>query len=418
MSDMPFMACMLTALAICVYVITRQAPIWIYAVVGALAGLSAGIRTLGLALVAGICCALLSNKSYRAAAVFAASAGLGLLLLLSPTHLHQGAPLRLDTTGEAGWNQVVAYYTSYTQFQWKMGIPSLGALIHLIRLNLFVLLASPGTIVFGTFGAIWNFTATLLSFPMWIGVLRQWRHSEWKPVLLSLVFYFSVISVWPYPQPERFLLPFLPVLIAGLWMEARRIGAGVLTRLRFGTRTCQRMGSAVVVIIAGVLLAVGAWNCLVRDPRAYQLSAAALADGLQEREQAYRWIQEHTKPDDRVAAWKDAVLFLSTGRQSLRPVAPLPQDFYLDDANSEKQDLAHLCDAPRHAGVRYWMTTTEDFNLEPHREALLARMKEVSAALPVVFRSAQGDVEIHDASCLIEQDRPDCQKVVAILFPK
>ena len=418
MSDMPFMACLLTALAICVHVSSRQAPIWIYVVVGLLAGLSTGIRTLGLALVAGICGALLSNRSYRAAVVVAASAGLVMLLLSDLTHLHQGAPLRLDTSGEAGWNQVVAYYTSYTQFQWNMGIPSLAALIHLVLLNLFVLAASPGTIVFGTFGTIWNFAVTLLSFPMWIGVLRQWRHSEWKPVLLSFVFYLSVILVWPYPQPERFLLPFLPLLIAGLWIEARRIGGVVLTKLRIGTATSERIGSAVVVIIGGVLLAVGAWNCLVRDPRERQVSAATLAAGLQEREQAYQWIREYTKPDDRVVAWKDAVLFLYTGRQSLRPVAPLPQDFYLDDASSEKRDLAHLCDAPRHAGVHYWMTTPQDFNLEPHREALLARMKVVSAALPVVFRSVQGNVEIHDASCLIEQHGPDCQRVLAILFPK
>jgi len=417
MSDVPFMACMVTVLLLCVIACRKPANPWICLAIGALAGLATGIRTVGFSLVAGVCCALLVQKKFRPALFVAAAAGLAIALVLGPGLLHREPPANL-APGEPGWNQVVAYYTSYTQFQWTMGIPSLTGLARLVFLNLLVLASSPGLVIVGRFGKVLAFGAMILSIPMWIGLIRRWRTPEWTPVALTVLFYCGVVLVWPYPQPERFLLPFVPFFLAGLCCELQRIGPKIMERFRTESPRAERALAALLASSFLLLVAMAAWNAGVRDPRARRAGSAVQAEVLEEREQAYRWIQEHTSREDRVVSWKDVVLYLYTGRQGLRPVATLPQAIYLDDPKSVERDADRMCEAARHIGARYWMTTPDDFNLEPNRERLSRRMNEVAAVLPVVFRSPRGLVQIHDASCLNEQQRADCQAIRSVLFPR
>jgi hypothetical protein len=422
MSDLPFMACLFTVFALCAYASVGRAKVWLYALIGVLAGVSVGIRTVGVALVAGVCSAFLLKKSFQTATIIAVAAVLAISLVVIPTFLNHTQPLAFGNSGESGWDQVAAYYTSYTRFQWGMGVPSLGALAHLVLTNLFIIVWSPGPIVIGTFAGVFGkilfFASMLLAFPMWIGLLRHSLHSEWKPVAFTFLFYVCVIVAWPYPQPERFLLPFLPVLLAALWCETRRIGAALVGILRLSGRSMQGLLAGIVIGLFISLLAIGTWNSLVHDPRLRAKGAASLAAILDQREQAYRWIREHTKPEDRVVAWQDAVLYLHTGRQSLRPIAILPQAIYGDDRASLQRDLTLICDAPRHVGARYWLTAPDDFQLETHREQLEGRMAQVAAVLPVVFQSSDGSVQVHDAICLSQPARTECQASRATLFPR
>jgi len=427
MSDIPFMACLLTALALTVPADADRDAAWKFGLAGLIAGVSVGIRTVGAVLVAGIFCALLysslvSKKSIRPTIIFAVAAVITIAVVLAPVMLQRGDGLKFGGSGEPGWDQVAAYYTSYTRFQWGMGLPSFASLVQLVLTNAFVLAASPGPILVGNFAGVFGktlfFAAMLLAFPIWIGLIRQARYREWRPALFTLLFYISALLVWPYPSPERFLLPLLPLLLAGLWCELRRISLGQLFASHGGAPAAKRLAIGALCVLLFALFAAAAWNALVADPRAREEGAEALAATVEQREQGYRWIREHTAAGDRVAAWQDVVLYMYTLRQSLRPVAPLPQAIYADDTASEARDLAHICDAPRHARVRYWMTAPDDFRLEPHRERFMARMAEMSTALPVVFQSSEGSVRILDASCLMEQERPDCQGVQATLFPK
>lgn len=417
MSDVPFAAVMLTVLTLCVSSNTPQSP-WRYSLIGVLAGLSVGLRTIGIALVLGITCASLLKRSYRAASVTLLTAAATIGFVMIPVWTQRSTALSARLSGEAGWQQVAAYYTSYTQFQWHMGIPSIGALGHLICLNLAFLIASPGPIVIGTYEKAGFYLALLVSLPMWVGLIRQSRNSAWKPLIFTVLFYSAILLVWPYPSPERFLLPVFPALLAGLWLECKRIGAKVVMQLRSPRPIAQRALAGALLCLFVVLLSLAAWNAMVRDPRARQSGAAVQAKALEQRRQAYQWIRQNTRPEERVAAWQDATLYLYTGRQSLRNVAPLPQGYYAGDLAAEDRDLNHLCDAPRHAGVRYWMTATDDFQLQPHRERFLRRMKEISDVLPVVFQSDDGSVQVYDASCLTDNESEDCQAVRSVLFPK
>ena len=418
MSDVPFMALLLTALVLADSAMRSRAGWPAVGAVGAVAGLSVGIRTIGVAVVAGIFLLALRRRAFREAFLFAAVAGLVIGIESWPTLVHRVATSNAGGTGEPGWNQVFAYYTNYVEYQWGMGIPSVWAFLNLVKLNFLLLVTSPGSVLVGSLGNWGNAVTAALSAPVWLGIVRQVKTDEWKPFALVLFFYSCVILVWSFPQPERFLLPFIPVFFVALWLEVRRLGALLLAHLRADSPLRQRVPAGAVAAVLAFLLGFMAWNYAVRDPRQLQLASASQARALEERLQAYRWIREHAGPSDRIAAYDDAVMYFYTGRQGLRPLTFLPIAGYMSDEESLRRDLAHIADAPRHAGVRYWLTTNDDFGNEVGKDQIDARMAEIAAVLPVVFRSRENYAQIHDASCLTQLDRPDCQAAAPILFPR
>ena len=417
MSDVPFMALMLTALVLADGATHSGAAVPLVLATGAVAGLSVGLRTIGVMVVAGIFLLALRRRAFRESFLLAGAAGATIVIESWVTLFHKiGAAPAMGSATEPGWNQVLAYYTNYVEFHWRMGIPSLHALVSFVELNLGTLVTSPGPILVE---GIWDSRTRitmLVSVPIWLGILRQARRPEWQATEYVLVLYCGLLIFW-LPLPERFLLPFIPVFLASLWLEIPRLWAMCRAGLRGGSPLWQRALAAALACIFIAVLGFGAWNYLVRYPRDSRYSSELQAHALEEKKQAYEWIRENAGPDDRITAWEDGLMYLYTGRQGLRPIVFLPQDFYMDDRESMRRDLAHVCDAGRHAKVRYWLRAYDDTFMGPGTDPMNARMAAIAAVLPVVFRSKDNYAQIYDASCLSELDRPDCRSAAPILFP-
>jgi hypothetical protein len=330
-------------------------------------------------------------------------------------HLFVGASPVTTSAAEPGWNQVLAYYTDYVGFGWRMGIPSAWALVRFLETSIASLALSPGSIIVGVDSGRVAATA-LLSVLVWLGMLRQIKRPEWQATWFVLIPYCCIVAAW-LPLPERFLLPFIPLFFAALWLETQRLWAMCRATFRIGVPLLQRALAVAFACVFISVLGFTAWNYLVGDPRGLQLSSDDQAHALEEKKQAYQWIRDNAGPNDRIAAWEDGLMYLYTGRQGLRPFVPLPQDFYMDDRESLRRDLAHMCDASRHARVRYWLTANDDFLVASNIDRIDARVAEVLAVLPVVFRSKDDFVRIYDASCMTDLDRADCRSAAPILFP-
>ena len=417
MSDVPFMALLLTALLFADQAMRSGAAARLAIATGAVAGLSMGMRTIGIALVVGIFLVALKRRAYRQAILLGATAGLVVAMESWPTLFHRAA-MRSDSNPlEPGWNQVLAYYTNYVQFQWQMGVPTIRAFLSMVKLNFLLLLTSPGSIVVGPVGKWAAPVTAVLSVPIWLGIVRHARREEWQPICSVFLCYSAILLVWPYPQPERFLLPFVPLFFAGLWLEMLRLGAVLRTNLRREAPLSQRVIAGGLAAVLICLFAFAGWNYLVRDPRQLRLASASQEHALEERKQAYEWIREHTAPGDRIAAYQDAAMYLYTGRQGVRPVVFLPVASYMSDSKSLEHDLAHIADAPRHVGARYWLTTDDDFDLEVGKDRIDARMAEIKAVLPMVYRSRENTAQIYDTSCIADEEGPRCQRAALIIFP-
>lgn len=417
LSDVPFMALLLTTLVLADAAARSGARLPVVLATGAVAGLSVGLRTIGVMVVAGVFLLALRRRAFREAFLLAAVAGTAIVIESWPTLFHRiAATPSIGSAAEPGWNQVLAYYTGYVGFVWRMGVPSVRALIALVQFSLGSLVTAPGPILVEGFWDSRTRMTMLLSVPIWLGILRQMRRPEWQATGYVLALYCGLLIFW-LPLPERLLLPFIPVFFAALWLEMPRLWAMCRENLRSGAALWQRALAAVVAGIFISLAGFGAWNYLIRFPRDLQLASDAQAHALEEKKQAYEWIRENAGPNDRITTWEDGLMYLYTGRQGLRPIVFLPQDFYMDDRESMRRDLAHVCDAPRHAKVRYWLREKDDIFVGPGTDPMNARMAEIAAVLPVVFRSKDNYARIYDASCLSELDRPDCRSAAPILFP-
>ena len=417
MSDVPFMALLLTTLLFADAVTRSGASLPMVITTGAIAGLSVGLRTIGVAMVAGIFFLALRRRAFREAFVLAAAAGTVVVIesWSRVVHLIAGATPITTSATEPGWNQVLAYYTDYVGFGWRMGIPSAWALVRFMETSVASMALAPGSIIVGVDRGRVIATA-LLSVLVWLGILRQIKRSEWQASVYVLVSYCCIIIAW-LPLPERFLLPFIPVFFAALWLETQRLWAMCRKNFRSGVPLLQRALAVAFACVFISVLGFTGWNYLVGDPRDLQQSSGVQAQALEEKKQAYQWILNNTDPNDRIAAWEDGLMYLYTGRQGLRPFVPLPQDFYMDDRENLRRDLAHMCDASRHAGVRYWLIANDDFLVGSGIARIDARVAEIVTVLPVVFRSRNDFARIYDASCMTHLDRGDCRSRASILFP-
>ena len=257
----------------------------------------------------------------------------------------------------------------------------------------------------------------ILSVPIWLGVLRQHHKPEWRPIIYTLAFYSAILLIWPYTIPDRFLLPFVPLFLAGLWCESLILRDSILKHCRRGASITHRILAVSLSTVLIALVAILAWNYFVADPASLRTASGLETRRLPERQQAYQWILQHTGADDVLVAWEDATWYLYTGRQSLRPIAVLPRPAYVAGGHSFQHDLDHICDAPRHVGARYWVTTREDFALEQNPQALSARVAEINAVLPLVFNSEDNYVQIYDAACVSHTERHECLAAAPVLFP-
>jgi hypothetical protein len=425
LSDIPFMALALTSAVLADAALRPGGSIWSLAAAAVLAGLSVLVRGFGLTVVAGLLAAAFYRKTFRRAAVFfvlaapfavgglfwrgGAAAGAG---LLPP---HEGVP------AGPGWLQTWLYYTSYAGF-WKLCVPRIDVFTAMLSENLQAFLQAPAAAcLFPPLGGGNSYAGVLFSITLsagiGTGIVRQARGSEWKPIHFVFPLYSGLTLVWNYALMDRFLLLFLPLFYAGLWVEGRHWICMLRNNLRPARPAAATAFAGMLAAGSGALAALAASHylsgLLPRAPGA----AASRAARMQEKQQLYDWIRRNTAPGDRFIAYQDVNLYLYTGRQAMRPIAFSTEGFYKKDQKILERDLDHITDVARHIGARYWVMADDDFRLETGLPLIESRMNQLRSVLPSVFRTAGGRVEVYDLSCLFFQDRPECRRAARILLP-
>ena len=422
LSDLPFMALALTAFVLADSQITRQGAPFAALVAGAVAGLSVGMRSMGLAVIAGICVAALFRRAIRQGLIFSAAAGIVVALgsWRQWVNLHSASAWRAAFPATPGWTQNLAYYTSYGAI-WRVCVPDFHAFAAMMKMNIPLLLLAPGRYLATPLEeppSMLQFAlAGILSFAMFSGIIRQARKHGWKPVHFALPFYCVIVLAWPYPLMGRFLLPFLPLFLAGVWIELRRLAGMLRGSLGRAAPAGQKCLAATVGVLAALLLSLTAWKSLISERR--ELLAYGIERGrvLEEQQQGYQWIREHAGPQDRIIAYEDPLLYLYTGRQAARPATISPAFVYLEKDDSLWRDADQIADTAHSIGARYWMTTGNDFAMEGNTRVIADRMMKIKGALPLLFRSSGGNVQIHDSECAANPQSSQCAAPARILFP-
>lgn len=303
---------------------------------GLVAGLLALVRSVGVALVAALVCALLIGRRRREAVIAAAGAG----VMIAPwqlwvaVHAHELAP---------------PFRGSYGPYlDWVLGMyRERGAAFVFVmaRMNLLALMRSLG-VSFFPFGprGIRPLLVTLVLVVAAIAVIRARRRAT--TALIFLFFYFAVVFAWPY-APDRFMWaiwPLLGAILASGAVECWRIGA------HRGAVPSVRVTSAFACAI-GVFAIGGHAGYSVRGASRHWWDAAARANADALIPVA-DWITANTRPGDVIAVDGEPFIHLYTGR-TVVPVHILSPDEYFAGTPIERAagDLRSLIEAGRPAYV-------------------------------------------------------------------
>lgn len=415
LSDIPFMALMLGAAWLIECSLAAEQGAGTALGAGVLAGLSVGLRSLGIPVAAGIGLLLLFRRKFRRLFWFCLP-GLPLTLFWSWPAIRGVLGLSAQVIAgdptRSGWTQTVCHYSSYA-CEWRMSVPNLGALGTTILLNLRFIAQEPGTLLLRPLavnGTAWSLVVVMvLSAAAYVGVIRHWRRNGWRPLNAILPLYLLVITVFP-SVPGRYLLPFAPLFFAGLVLEGRHIGSLVVRRLRQGGGRDERVAAWILGLGALVLAATVTINYAYVIPHGFATVGVYRQENLADERGAYAWLRRHAATDARVIAKEDGLIYLYTGRLAVRPITTLPEAFYLHDPRYAERDAAHLSDVARHIGASYWLTTPYDYLRErkADRALLLRNESALLATARTVYRSPDGRVVLYDTRCLWVRPAQGC----------
>ncbi len=400
---------------------------WAVLGAGALAGLSIGFRTLGAAVVAGIGLVLLMRCEYRKLFLFSLVAAPIAVLMALPQLIvlvHPSAIQLAAVPGDSGWTQTLCYYKSYA-----CGIQTsesgAGALRAVILTNLRGAIEQPALYLLMPMAGRWRVgeraLVGLLSFGTYAGVGRYVgkcgrRAVPVLPVVLSL--YLPVVVVCPWTV-ERYLVPLLPLLFGGLWVEGKHLFGIVRNALRSGGKVGERLTGGVLALGLLSLAAIIAVNYGYVIPAFAAHQATGDSKLLKDELGAYTWLRKHSTTEAKVIAYRDGLSYLYDERRSIQPIDLLTQAFFQNNIHYARRDAARLADVARYIGASYWLVTPDDFSYDSPAGTALLRKREdqILAKAPIVYRSPDGAVRLYDVRELFRNAgparQPPAQKDIA-----
>lgn len=403
LSEIPFTALALLAMVTADKALSPEGSATEMAACGALTGLSLLVRAFGIPLTLGILAAALARRAWRRAAVFcAALVPFGAIFLRRAALIHPSAPMTIGGVRPApGYLQAWIYYTSYLGF-WKLSVPTLHIFWEMLKNNATLIFFSPANYFLVPLlqGDSMGGKALMLLVVAGVlgGIARQATVGGWRSIHWVLPFYMATILFWNFPDTSRFLLPFLPLFAAGLWLEAEQIWKRIRGSSLPGRNVGERALSLTLSFGIAALFCALSWN-YVRGARYLMALGTDRMQLLQDKRAAYEWLSCCTLRNDVVVAYEDASLYLYSGRPSMRPVVFNTAGFY-DPAYLENS-FAHFKDIPVYTRARYWLISDDDFDNEWGAATVLGRRRETElmAGLPIRFQSPDGRVRIFELRC-------------------
>jgi hypothetical protein len=399
--EIPFAALSLGAIALATRAVSPDGGEFESAASGVLSGLSLLTRTLGLPIAAGLFLATVARAKWRKCLYF-----VGGLVPFAAFSFWRSMHVVAASPPDAGvpCSNVIRmswlYYTSYLGF-WKADVLPGGGPLHLLKQNLLLLLLQPGAYLVGPSTVrpeVLAFApAVILSVAAIRGLALRLGGEKWQPAHLALALYATPLLLWNYPVMERFLLLFLPLFIAGVWLEGKTLLRRIVIAVRHPRQAGPAPQAGAAVFLGVVMLAVAfsaARSYWSGATVLWETSAArgALFPGKQE---AYAWLERNSSPQTKVVAYEDAALYLYANRQAIRPVIFSPSG--VAHPVHLEAELACVTAMGTTLGATYWMVADDDFGFEWEPAITRGRKREAQfeAVLPQAFRSPKGDVRLY-----------------------
>jgi hypothetical protein len=395
-ADIPFAAITLASFVLAARTLVENAGLRSAVGCGIVSGVSFLLKVIGVPSAAGLFLSLAVRSGWRKSMAFAAGALPFFVGLMSHSLLAAPAKAPAIATGcSRSWQLSWIYFMNYQIF-WKASAIEDHMFWHYLRTNFNFFLYQLGAYFLDIRQLARNPVNILLFLLVCLavvrGLARQIQIGGWHPAHFALAIYLVPVLIWDFPSPERFLIPFLPLFAAAIWLEA----AHLMTIIRVSVQKSK--GAWVPAVLCGGVIILTVFVAGVSWWRGYEAIAdvsnrrAAL---LVDKREAYEWLRENTAPDARVIAYEEASMFLYSARQGMVPTV-------LSPAGKENADLLNsqlfcMLATAGPIGASYWLVSDDDFKLEWENATALERSRasELEKSYPRLFRSRGGHVRIY-----------------------
>jgi hypothetical protein len=193
--------------------------------------------------------------------------------------------------------------------------------------------------------------AQVIAIAMISGVVRMIRRGAKGSGMVQLYALLAAGScaqliVWHFPPNERFVLPFLPLALAGLMTEMEHLSSMLRKGLQHRDASQRVVAAGMLLAVASVLVGAVALQIYVGQfllPEQETAHRVANADRIA----SYDWIRTKLPQEATLLSSEDALVYLNTGRHAMRRTLPPPY-WYRED----------------HARIIDWMSNFRSFTQE------------------------------------------------------
>ncbi len=216
---------------------------------------------------------------------------------------------------------------------------------------------------------------------------------------------------------QRFLIPFLPLFAACLWLEGKQVAGRLMAALRGPRPVVEKVFASTFAALMVALILGMTWNSVGGDRAQTRKLSQDRAALLVEKREAYEWLRHNSPDDARVIATEDVCVYLYAGRQAIEHIEFSPAGLY--DPALFTKDLDHMTDVAKAIGAAYWLASSDDTERQwiATRPLLAARLDQIESVLPELFRSQGGRVRIYGLGCVQHPEGPSCRSANPTLFP-
>jgi len=310
-----------TALMIAAMLLTERATRATSIAAGAVAGLAYLTRSAGIVfLVAGPF--YLWTRHKRREAVLWACAMLPFIAGWTVwTRLHQ-----VPTSDPA-----LIYYTDYLRYElYSISVRDLPVFIWR---NIDGLLLGLGSLVLPNVASsfVVKTVAQVIAIATISGVVRMFRRGQGQLYALLAAGSCAQLVVWHFPPNERFVLPFLPLALAGLMTEMEHLSSMLRKGLQHRDASQRVVAAGMLLFAASVLVGAVGLQIYVGQvllPEQETAHRAANADRIA----SYDWIRTTLPQDATLLSSEDGLVYLNTGRHAMRRTLPPPYWYREDHA--------------------------------------------------------------------------------------
>lgn len=348
LSELWFTALLISALFLVERAVEPDAAFGWPIAAGLVSGLAYLTRSAGIVLLASGISYFFLKRQRRKAWFFTAAMFPFIACWMLWSHIHQ-----VPTTDPA-----MVYYTNY--LRGELDDISLSNIHLVLWKNLDEVLWSLGSMVLPkiTDSRFLKILAQVMAVAMISGVVRMVKRGKGVHYTIFSIGSVLLLLIWHYPPDERFVLPLVPLALAGLLTEMTHF-IGIL-RVSFHHQERSQRIAAGAIAFTGILLALGAVGLQAFvDSRFLEQTARQERAHQADLRSAYKWMRSHLPSGATVVSFSDPELFLYTGHTAIGRLFPAKL-WYSDDSMAIRALYQQLPAYARAHNATYFYYTTED----------------------------------------------------------